>query len=319
MKRIIPLLFSLLAVAPAYGQVQWYPESCTQSPCAMYEGRIYPGLHEDVFNDGAVFRGFQADNGITYGSDMGEFSIYPFGALEPVWTNWMPSTFEWGNSRFMLFGITQSVTSPYAETGHLLVRISDYERAYPDARRDTWTRLVHNGYIVIGRQSVRDTLYMADALTVFESDKGIEECGFAVEWRANSGGQLCWPDHLVLFQPNEGYTFGIYTVPYEQTQFPISFVSIESKDGPEEVSLIQNYPNPFNPVTTVTYTLDRSGPVDLTVYDLTGRLVSVLVDGVHPPGRHAVQFDATGLPTGTYVYRLRAGTETLTRIMTLVR
>ena len=85
------------------------------------------------------------------------------------------------------------------------------------------------------------------------------------------------------------------------------------------VSLVQNYPNPFNPSTTITYTLDRSGPVEITVYDLTGRLVTTLVDGVQPAGHHEVRFNADGLPTGTYVYRLRAGTETLTRTMILVR
>ena len=57
----------------------------------------------------------------------------------------------------------------------------------------------------------------------------------------------------------------------------------------------------------------------MAVHDLTGRLVSTLVDGVQSPGRHAVRFNADGLPTGTYVYRLRAGAETLTRTMTLVR
>ena len=96
-------------------------------------------------------------------------------------------------------------------------------------------------------------------------------------------------------------------------------VSIESDELPEKLTLAPNYPNPFNPSTTVTYTLARSGPVELSVYDLTGRVVSSLVDGVQPAGHHEVRFDADGLPTGTYIYRLRAGAETLTRTMTLVR
>ena len=99
----------------------------------------------------------------------------------------------------------------------------------------------------------------------------------------------------------------------------ITPVFAEVSELPAIASLFRNYPNPFNPSTTVTYTLDRSGPVELTVCDLTGRTVSTLVDGVRPAGHHEVRFNADGLPTGTYIYRLRAGTETLTQTMTLIR
>ena len=95
--------------------------------------------------------------------------------------------------------------------------------------------------------------------------------------------------------------------------------SVSDDTLPAEVSLVQNYPNPFNPSTTLAYTLNRSGQVELSVYDLTGRVVSVLVNGVQPIGKHEVRFNASGLPTGTYIYRLRTGTETLTRTMTLIR
>ena len=100
---------------------------------------------------------------------------------------------------------------------------------------------------------------------------------------------------------------------------PIYPVSVESDEVPNDISLSQNYPNPFNPSTTVTYTLDRTGPVEISVYDLSGRIVSTLVDGVRPAGNHEAWFSADDLPTGSYIYRLQAGTETLTRTMTLIR
>lgn len=99
----------------------------------------------------------------------------------------------------------------------------------------------------------------------------------------------------------------------------LSGVSTESAELPTEVALSQNYPNPFNPSTVIGYALPSSGHVHLAVYDFTGRTVSVLVDGVQPAGRHEVQFSASLLPTGTYIYRLRTDTATLTRNMTLVR
>ncbi len=93
----------------------------------------------------------------------------------------------------------------------------------------------------------------------------------------------------------------------------------DSDELPVDVTLSQNYPNPFNPATTVTYTLDRAGPIRLTVYDMTGRRVSTLVDGVRPAGHHEVRFSADGLPTGTYVYRLEVNGQPITRTMTLIR
>ncbi len=90
---------------------------------------------------------------------------------------------------------------------------------------------------------------------------------------------------------------------------------------PETSTLAQNYPNPFNPSTEIVYYLDESGPVRLEVFDMAGRFVATLVDSVLPQGEHRARFDAGGLPTGTYVYRLTigSGAKTLTRTMTIVR
>ena len=98
----------------------------------------------------------------------------------------------------------------------------------------------------------------------------------------------------------------------------IAPTSIENQ-VPVTLVLQQNYPNPFNPSTTVSYVLDRPGPVSMSVYDLTGRLVSVLVDGKLRAGHHEIRFDAAGLPAGRYFYRLKANGQTITRTMTLVR
>ena len=69
-----------------------------------------------------------------------------------------------------------------------------------------------------------------------------------------------------------------------------------------KLALQGNYPNPFNPTTTIAFTLDRSGPVKLRVYDVQGRLVRTLVDGRRAEGRNLVEWDGTddagrGLPS----------------------
>ena len=84
-------------------------------------------------------------------------------------------------------------------------------------------------------------------------------------------------------------------------------------------SLYQNYPNPFNPMTTITFDLPQPGNVVLTVYDVLGREVEVLVSGDYPAGSFKARWNATGFASGVYVYKLQAGRYTETRKMQLVK
>ncbi|MDX1546052.1 MAG: T9SS type A sorting domain-containing protein, partial [Rhodothermales bacterium] len=88
---------------------------------------------------------------------------------------------------------------------------------------------------------------------------------------------------------------------------------------PEAYALAPNYPNPFNPRTTIEFALPEATPVRLAVYDVTGREVARLVDGSLDAGRHRVTFDATGLPSGIYFYRITAGVFAETHRMVLVK
>ena len=96
-------------------------------------------------------------------------------------------------------------------------------------------------------------------------------------------------------------------------------VSAESAEIPITVTLAQNYPNPFNPSTAITYELPAAEHVRIDVFDVSGRNVKVLVDGTRPAGTHTARFDAGGLPSGLYVYRLQAGGNTIVKTMHLIR
>lgn len=88
---------------------------------------------------------------------------------------------------------------------------------------------------------------------------------------------------------------------------------------PSTYALRQNYPNPFNPSTVISYDLPAASHVLLRVYNMLGEEVATLINAGENPGRHVVRFDASGLPSGAYFYRLSTGTFTETKRLMLLR
>ncbi|NND71148.1 MAG: T9SS type A sorting domain-containing protein [Rhodothermales bacterium] len=84
-------------------------------------------------------------------------------------------------------------------------------------------------------------------------------------------------------------------------------------------ALEQNYPNPLNPSTTIEFAIDQTQVVKLAVFDILGREVSSLVNESIPAGTYEVNFDASGLPSGVYLYRLNLSNSVATRMMTLTK
>lgn len=90
-------------------------------------------------------------------------------------------------------------------------------------------------------------------------------------------------------------------------------------DQPQGFELKQNYPNPFNPATNIEFELPRATDITLTVYDAIGRRVTTLAEGQYRAGQHTVQFDASNLASGMYIYRLEAGDFSQTRQMMFIK
>ena len=88
---------------------------------------------------------------------------------------------------------------------------------------------------------------------------------------------------------------------------------------PDNFSLEQNFPNPFNPSTTITFHLPSSSFVTLKVFDSTGKEVASLVDRHLPAGSHNTEWNASGMPSGIYLYRIQAGTCSETKKLILMR
>ncbi len=98
-----------------------------------------------------------------------------------------------------------------------------------------------------------------------------------------------------------------------------SFVDIENPGVPGRYELFQNYPNPFNPVTNIRFSVPVAGYVTIVIYSITGQMVGRLVDEYLAPGYYNVEFNASGLASGTYIYRMQAGEFVETKRLALVK
>lgn len=88
---------------------------------------------------------------------------------------------------------------------------------------------------------------------------------------------------------------------------------------PQTLQLNQNYPNPFNPTTKIEFALPETAHATLNVYDMLGQRVATLVDRNLSAGNHSIDFNASNLSSGMYIYQLRAGNSVQTRKLTLIK
>jgi hypothetical protein len=114
---------------------------------------------------------------------------------------------------------------------------------------------------------------------------------------------------------------GTTTLYYDR--ITVDFDAVTNVDGPRGVpathQLGLNYPNPFNPQTMIPIDLISDEHVDLRIYDMIGREVAVVVNGIMAAGRQDIPFDGTGLASGVYIYCMRAGQVRSARTMILIR
>ncbi len=89
--------------------------------------------------------------------------------------------------------------------------------------------------------------------------------------------------------------------------------------APIEYTLEQNYPNPFNPATRIRFNLPEAGNVKLTIYNILGQEIRTLVNEYKESGVYTISFDASGLNSGMYIYKIEANGFVQTRKMTLVK
>jgi len=132
---------------------------------------------------------------------------------------------------------------------------------------------------------------------------------------------LTWTDVSIdLDMPDTQYWYKIKAVDYYNNEsdfsntesvWGIHKVAAKDPDGsnnglPEKFQLYQNSPNPFNPTTNIVFDLPVTSKVKLIVFDINGKVVQTIFNGVLETGRHQFKFNASNLPSGVYMYQIKA-------------
>jgi outer membrane protein assembly factor BamB len=132
--------------------------------------------------------------------------------------------------------------------------------------------------------------------------------------KVNQDGKLVLSASTVLSQGDR-----IQIVPTSELPPSAPVENLDVQTLPKEYTLGQAYPNPFNPTTIISYTLPKPEHVRLTIYNMLGQEVSLLIDSMQEAGYKSVEFNASGLPSGVYSYRLDAGTFTGVKKLLLLK
>ncbi|MCL4550536.1 MAG: T9SS type A sorting domain-containing protein [Bacteroidetes bacterium] len=100
-----------------------------------------------------------------------------------------------------------------------------------------------------------------------------------------------------------------------------TIVSVEETkvNLPSDIVLYNNYPNPFNPTTIISFSVPHKSQIKLSVFDVLGREVSILANGIYETGKYEISFNASNLPSGIYFYSLANGSSSITRKMILMK
>jgi hypothetical protein len=233
----------------------------------------------------------------------------------------------------------------------------NYMRWYPGngVSWGSETAEVTNRYIQLSVSPKPGNSFTTDSITFWSAGGGTgnmkanfyasSDPTFTTKTMLNTGGDVALPQNTVgparyaygvqttvnsgqtfYFRIYPWYTGSASTSKYVYTQLAVikgtttSSTSVDDHAGaivPSAFSLEQNYPNPFNPSTEIRYQVPVAANVSLKVYNLLGLEVATIAKGVQQAGIHVARWDATGMPSGVYFYKIEAGSYARTLKMVL--
>lgn len=133
---------------------------------------------------------------------------------------------------------------------------------------------------------------------------------------SNSVNQYSFTDNTVI--AGQAYSYRLKQIDFDGQFEYSSIVNVEA-GIPTEFNLEQNYPNPFNPTTSISFSLPKAAQVNLSVYNVLGEKVAQLINTQMEAGKHNINFNASNLSTGTYIYRIETPEFSTSKKMMLVK
>ena len=174
-------------------------------------------------------------------------------------------------------------------------------KASKEATLETWVQQWHDNF---------DPIYLSGLLLTTETQTFVDT--FVV---ASSDSQVVWGFELGAMGSNlEVWIDAVHFI-----QFNASDVNSEKNIIVKDYKSEQNYPNPFNPTTTINFTIPTVGSTKLSIYDVLGQEVVVLVNKEMNAGSYKCQFDASNLTSGLYLYKLQSNDYSQAKKMILLR
>ncbi|NWG29627.1 MAG: T9SS type A sorting domain-containing protein [Ignavibacteriaceae bacterium] len=218
-------------------------------------------------------------------------------------------------------------------TGSIIVRTIDTSNPWNESPTIVHLDPISNAPLPVELTSFTAT-YKNSAVTLnWQTKTEVNNYGFNVERRINEGewdsikfiegsGNSNSPKEYSytdkeLFAGGSKFQYRLKQIDSDGS-FEYSDV-VEVEVVPDQFELSQNYPNPFNPSTTIRFSLPQAAQIKINLYNMLGEQVANIAEGMYESGFHKVTFNAIGLPSGTYVYRLESSEFVQVKKMVLIK
>jgi hypothetical protein len=159
---------------------------------------------------------------------------------------------------------------------------------------------------------------------MFEVERSTEGSSWSLIGFKNGAGTTTSPQSYSLTDDISGLTSDKIYYRLKQTDFNGNYtysneVEVSNLFAPDVYVLEQNYPNPFNPVTSISFGLPEMTNVNLKVYNTLGEEVALIARGLFEAGTYSINFDASSLPSGNFIYVLQTDKTVISKKMTLLK
>jgi hypothetical protein len=180
---------------------------------------------------------------------------------------------------------------------------------------NTWlSALISGGFSYSGLAGAGSSFFVSDLSTVWRSTN------LGISWTSSFTANIGTLNHMDFVGVGTNARGWIVSQTGGIASAWFTVTDVNEADGkPSAFALFQNYPNPFNPSTRIEFQVPTFGFVNLKVFDILGREVATLVNENLQAGNYKMNFDASGLSSGVYLYRMQAGDFVQTRRMMVIK